>query len=135
MTAAIASPLLGSTSTTTNAKATGSEKLSSVAKQFESIFIRQMLAEARKTSFGESMLGGQGMDTFRQMQDDRFADIASDTGAFGLGKMIEAHLARTVGSQDATAATDPATGTATGTTTGTAATATTTKQEASSDGI
>jgi flagellar protein FlgJ len=34
------------------------------------------------------------MGTFRQMQDERFAEIASERGAFGLGKMIEAHLAR-----------------------------------------
>ena len=70
------------------------EKLAHVAKQFEAIFVRQMLSAARKTDFGESIFGGQAMDTFRQMQDERFADIASETGAFGLANMLEAQLAR-----------------------------------------
>ncbi len=68
-------------------------KLSAAAKQFEAIFVRQMLAAARKTQFGGDALGGQGMDTFRQMQDDRFADVAAERGSFGLAKMIEAQLA------------------------------------------
>ncbi len=73
------------------------EQLAEAAKQFEAIFVRQMLAEARKTQFGGSeLLGGQGMETFRQMQDERFADIAAERGSFGLAKMIEAQLARQV---------------------------------------
>jgi len=70
------------------------EKLAFAAKQFEAIFVRQMLAAARKADFGESIFGGQAMDTFRQMQDERFADIASQTGAFGLASVLEAQLAR-----------------------------------------
>ena len=71
-------------------------QVTKVAQQFEAIFVRQMLAEARKThlSNDDDTLGGQGMDTFRQMQDDRFADIAAERGSFGLAKMIEAQLAR-----------------------------------------
>lgn len=81
---------------TANAAPSDSEKLSGVAKQFEAIFLRQMLAAARKTNLGgeDNIFSSQGMDTFRQMQDDRFADIASETGAFGLGKMIQTHLAK-----------------------------------------
>jgi peptidoglycan hydrolase FlgJ len=69
-------------------------KLSAAAKQFEAIFVRQMLAEARKSSMGNELFGGQEMDTFRQMQDERFADIAAERGSFGLAKMIEAQMAR-----------------------------------------
>ena len=69
-------------------------QLGAAAKQFEAIFVRQMLSAARKTDFGDSMFGSEAMGTFRQMQDDRFAEIASQRGAFGLAKMIEAHLAR-----------------------------------------
>lgn len=72
------------------------EELARAAKQFEAIFVRQMLSAARKTEFGDQLFGGQGMDTFRQMQDDRFADIASERGAFGLAKVIEARLAQMV---------------------------------------
>ena len=70
-------------------------QLKEASKKFEAIFIRQMLAAARKTDFDkDGLFDGQGMDTFRQMQDERFADIASQTGAFGLGATIEAQLAR-----------------------------------------
>lgn len=74
--------------------ATTREQLGAAAKQFEAIFVRQMLSASRKADFGDSLFGGQGMDTFRQMQDEKFADIASQTGALGMAKMIEAHLAK-----------------------------------------
>ena len=84
-----------STTTAPTAAPSGDRgKLAQAAKQFEAIFVRQMLSAARKTDFGESIFGGQAMDTFRQMQDERFADIASETGAFGLANMLEAQLAR-----------------------------------------
>lgn len=70
------------------------EQLSSASKQFEAIFLRQMLAAARKTEFGSDMFGGEGLDTFRQMQDEQFADIAAQTGSLGLASMIEAQLAQ-----------------------------------------
>ena len=70
-----------------------SAQLAEVSQNFEAIFVRQMLAEARKSHFsGEDLLGGQGMDTFRQMQDERFAQIAAERGSFGLAKMIEAQI-------------------------------------------
>ena len=70
------------------------EQLAEAARQFEAIFLRQMLAAARKTDFGGDLLSGQGMATFRQMQDENLADIASKTGTLGLAAMIEAQLAR-----------------------------------------
>lgn len=70
------------------------EKLAAAAKQFEAIFLRQMLSAARKTDFGgEKLFGSQGLDTFRTMQDEHFADQAAKTGAFGLAAMIEKQLA------------------------------------------
>ena len=66
------------------AKRNPEQALRGVAQQFEAIFVRQMLSAARKADFGDSMFGGQAMDTFRQMQDERFADIAAQSGAFGL---------------------------------------------------
>jgi len=81
-------------------------KLAQAAKQFEAIFLRQMLAAARKTDFGgDSPFSSEAVQTFRQMQDDRFADIASQTGAFGMAKVIEAQLARFLPSEPAPGAT------------------------------
>jgi peptidoglycan hydrolase FlgJ len=70
--------------------------LAAAAKAFEAIFVRQMLAAARKTDFGDSTFDSQAMQTFRQMQDERFAEIASERGSLGLARIIEARLARFV---------------------------------------
>ncbi|HEY0958328.1 MAG TPA: rod-binding protein [Novosphingobium sp.] len=96
MTSPVALPSASTTPSGVPASGTDRTQLKAAAKQFEAIFVRQMLSAARKTQFGgeDALFSGQGLDTFRQMQDEKFAEIASDTGAFGLGKMIEAHLAR-----------------------------------------
>lgn len=78
---------------------TDRQKLAAAAQQFEAIFVRQMLASARQTSFGEPLFGGQAMDTFRTMQDENFADLAAKSGSFGLASQIEAQLARFIGTE------------------------------------
>ena len=89
----ISSPLLASGSLTAS-HGTDRAQLAGAAKQFEAIFLRQMLAAARKADFGGELLGGQALDTFRTMQDEHFADLAAQNGAFGFGKLIEAQLIR-----------------------------------------
>lgn len=69
------------------------EQLAASARQFEAIFVRQMLASARKAGFGDALFGNQAADTFHQMQDERFADIAADKGMLGLAAAIEKQLA------------------------------------------
>lgn len=71
------------------------DDLAGAARQFEAIFVRQMLAAARKTDLGgaDELFGGQGMDTFRQMQDERFADLAADRGMLGIARLLEGRLA------------------------------------------
>jgi flagellar protein FlgJ len=69
-------------------------QLKEVAQQFEALLLRQMLAEARKADFGSDAFSGQGIATFREMADSRFADIAASTGTLGLGKLIESQVAR-----------------------------------------
>lgn len=91
----VSSPMLASGSLV-QAKGTPLEKLSAVARQFEAIFVRQMLAAARKADFGDPLLGGQALDTFRTMQDEHFADMAAKAGSFGFAAQIEAQLARFV---------------------------------------
>ncbi|MDE8651145.1 rod-binding protein [Novosphingobium album (ex Liu et al. 2023)] len=81
-------------------------KLAEVAKQFEAIFMRQMLAAARKTDFGgDDLFGGQAMETFRQMQDEHFADLTAKSGSLGLAAKIEAQLARFLPPESASGAT------------------------------
>ena len=92
----VSSPLLAQGSLVQN-RGTQREQLAGAARQFEAIFVRQMLAAARKADFGDRLFGGQGIDTFRTMQDEHFADIAGKSGALGLASQIEAQLARFVG--------------------------------------
>ena len=75
------------------------EQLAKAAKDFEAIFVRQMLSAARKGSeaIGEDLFGNDAVQQFRDMQDSRLADTMAQTGALGLAKQIEAHLARFAG--------------------------------------
>lgn len=92
----VSAPMLA-TGSLAQSHGTDREQLAAAARQFEAIFVRQMLAQARKADFGEPLFGGQALDTFRTMQDEHFADIAGKTGALGLASQIEAQLARFVG--------------------------------------
>ena len=73
------------------------ERLAEAAKQFEAIFVRQMLSAARKSDFGgDELFGGKADEAFREMRDARFAEVAANTGSLGLAAQIEAQLARFV---------------------------------------
>ncbi|MGO4165941.1 rod-binding protein [Novosphingobium sp. YAF33] len=105
--------------------ATDREKLAVTARQFEAVFVRQMLAEARKTHFGgEQLLGGQALDTFNQMQDEHFADVTAQSGVLGLARIIEQQMAQFVPPETTGAATGESSET-TGKTTSQAASQTT----------
>ncbi len=92
----VSSPMLA-TGTLVQSHGSDREKLAGVARQFEAILVRQMLAAARKADFGDSLFGGQAMETFTTMQDEQFADLAAKAGSFGLAKMIESQLAQQAG--------------------------------------
>ena len=89
----VSAPLLATRSLSAS-HGTDRERLASAAKAFEAIFVRQMLSAARQAGFGDSLIGGQGLDTFRSMQDSQFADMTAQTGTLGLAKQIEVQLAR-----------------------------------------
>ena len=68
------------------------DKLKAAAQQFEAIFLRQILGEARKSTMGDTLFSSDADSTFTQMQDARFADIAASRDALGLAGMIERQL-------------------------------------------
>ena len=92
----LTAPLLA-TGSLSQERGTPRAQLAAAAKQFEAIFIRQMLSAARQTDFGGGLFDSEALGTFRQMQDERFAEIASQTGAFGIAEQIEAQLAGQLG--------------------------------------
>lgn len=68
-------------------------KLHQAAQAFEAIFVREMLSAARATTFGDDLWGNdQGNATFAAMRDERFADIAAQSGTLGLGRQVERQL-------------------------------------------
>ena len=83
-----------STSFDLGSKADARQQLSQAATRFEAIFARQMLSAARQARFDNGgLFDSQATDTFRQMMDDRFADILAEGGSLGFGKLIEKQLA------------------------------------------
>lgn len=72
-------------------------ELREAAQGFEAIMIRKMLETARAASFAEETpLTGGGLKQFEAMRDEHFAEIASQSGAFGFARSIEAQLAQFV---------------------------------------
>lgn len=70
-------------------------ELRKAAEGFEAIMVRKMLESARASSFAEDTpLTGGGMKQFTQMRDEHFADIASESGAFGFARSIEEQLSQ-----------------------------------------
>ena len=61
-----------------------------VAKQFEAIFLRQMIAAMRNPSLGEALFGSDAANQFRDMSDARLAD--SMAGQFGIARLLEKQL-------------------------------------------
>jgi flagellar protein FlgJ len=86
-------------------KADARQQLSKAATRFEAIFARQMLASARQAKFDNGgLFDSQATDTFRQMMDERFADILAEGGSLGFGKLIERQLASHVAPEPAESA-------------------------------
>ena len=85
-------------------------QLRKAAQGFEAIFVRQMLTAARAATLGgsDALFGSQAQETFATMRDERFAEIAASTGAFGLAKQLESQLARLLPTAPASAPAAPA---------------------------
>ncbi len=72
------------------------KQLREAAKGFEAIMVRRLLESARATSFAkdDTPLNGGGRETWAQMRDEQFAEIAANSGAFGFARSIEEQLAQ-----------------------------------------
>lgn len=73
-------------------------RLTEATRQFEAIFVRQMLASARSAQFDDGgLFTGEGEETFTEMRDAQFADITAASGALGLAQRLEQELGKFVG--------------------------------------
>ena len=69
-----------------------SPAIKETAKQFEAIFLRQMIASMRSPSLGDDLFGSDASNQFRDMSDARLADTMA--GSFGISALLEKQLAK-----------------------------------------
>lgn len=74
-------------------------ELEKAAHQFEAIFIRQMLAAARKASLSDGLFDSSATEQFQTMQDSNYADLMAEKGGLGLAKTIAQQLSNRPGSK------------------------------------
>lgn len=66
--------------------------LKAAARQFEAVFLRQMIGAMRQASLGDDILGSSAGDQFRDMADARTADAMAEKGAIGIADMLIAQF-------------------------------------------
>lgn len=78
------------------APATASPEIKKVAKEFEAIFLRQMLGSMRQADLGDGLFDSSAQDQFRDMADGKLADSMADKG-FGIADLLARQLADKAG--------------------------------------
>lgn len=68
--------------------------LEKVAKQFEAIFLRQMIGSMRQAKLTDDPLDSSATDNFRELADAKTADSIAALGRFGIAQMIERQLGK-----------------------------------------
>ena len=63
-------------------------QLEKVARQFEAIFLRQMIGTMRQSGGGEGIFDSSATEQFRDMSDARTADSMAEKGALGIAEML-----------------------------------------------
>jgi flagellar protein FlgJ len=88
--------------------------LEKAGKQFESVFVGMMLKSMRQAHLASELFESKGLDTFREMQDQKVAQSMADTAPLGIGKAMVDFLSKAqAAAEQAAADTAPETGTAT----------------------
>ena len=81
-------------------KVDDADALRKAAKQFESVFMAQLLKQMRSTIHSEEMFhGGAGEDIFTEMLDEEFAKKMSERGT-GIADMLYRQLSRQFGIEE-----------------------------------
>ena len=64
------------------------EELKNVSNQFESIFINQVLKQARQGKIADGILDSDAEETFNTMIDQEYSKILSEKSNFGIAEAI-----------------------------------------------
>jgi flagellar protein FlgJ len=63
-----------------------------VARQFEALFLREVLSNVRAGALAPDVLGSDQLDTYQEMFDAQLADSMARGGGIGLARMLEKQL-------------------------------------------
>ncbi len=63
-------------------------KMQKVAKQFEAVFMRQMIGSMRSADLADGAFDSSATDQFRDMADSKTADNMAETGGFGIAQLM-----------------------------------------------
>ena len=77
----------------TNPSVSEKEKVAEVSRQFETVLLRQILAQAQKPLFNAPLAaGGSGSAIYQDMITQELADRISRGGSFGFANVLEKQL-------------------------------------------
>ena len=62
--------------------------LENVAQEFESLFVYQLLKNARKAKLSESLFSNQGTETYESLLDQEYARTLSKNHSFGIAEAL-----------------------------------------------
>ena len=62
--------------------------LKNVAQEFESLFVYQLLKNARKAKLSESLFSNQGTETYESLLDQEYAKTLSKNHSFGIAEAL-----------------------------------------------
>jgi flagellar protein FlgJ len=63
-------------------------ELRKAAESFEAIFLRQMIGTMRSATKGDTLLGSDASNQFRDLMDARLADDMAGKHSFGIAEMV-----------------------------------------------
>ena len=69
-------------------KEKNNQDLKNIAEQFESIFVHQMLKQARQSKLAEGIFSSEAQDTFNNMLDIEYSQILSNKNNFGIAEAL-----------------------------------------------
>ena len=82
-------PILADQVETTRVKKIEKEAdLENVAQEFESLFVYQLLKNARKAKLSESLFSNQGTETYESLLDQEFSKIIAKGQNFGVAEAL-----------------------------------------------
>ena len=64
------------------------KELKDISNQFESIFINQILKQARQNKIENGLFDSEAISTFNTMIDEKYSDILSEKTNFGISEAL-----------------------------------------------